>query len=115
MAHESSKSPSNVSPNYIELISKVSELSKFFIKKKKEYLINFENDKEKLFSTFAHMSKVEGMENDAAIVKRATKRKKKIEVEEQNFKPGNFIQFLLALMGVLAPGSVHARLSPPST
>ena len=37
------------------------------------------------------MSKDDRREKDAAMAKRAMKRKKKAEVEEQNFKPGNFI------------------------
>ena len=40
---------------------------------------------------FAHMSKDDRREKDAAMAKRAMKGKKKAEVEEQNFKPGNFI------------------------
>merc|ERR1719477_116165 len=37
----------------------------------------------------AHMSKDDRREKDAAMAKRAVKRKKKIEVEEQNIKPGD--------------------------
>ena len=37
---------------------------------------------------FAHMSKDDRREKDAAMAKRALKRKKKTEVEETNFKPG---------------------------
>ena len=36
----------------------------------------------------AHMSKDDRREKDAAMAKRAVKRKKKVEVEEQNIKPG---------------------------
>merc|ERR1712106_942892 len=38
---------------------------------------------------FAHMSKDDRREKDAAMAKRALKRKKKTEVEETNFKPGD--------------------------
>jgi len=37
----------------------------------------------------AHMSKDDRREKDAAMAKRAVKRKKKVEVEEQNIKPGD--------------------------
>lgn len=38
---------------------------------------------------FARMSKDDRRENDAAMAKRATKRKKKVEVEDHNLKPGD--------------------------
>ena len=40
---------------------------------------------------FAHMSKDDMREKDAAMAKRAMKGKKKAEVEEQNFNPLNNI------------------------